>query len=348
MREVLKEVYVKIYGAFVFYGSQGTGDPYHMSMNAFTSFLDDCAIPDNESQNVKRSDCDTMFIICNYQPDKKSAEAAVNMENAMMRYEVIEAICRIGLGKYGKGIETLDVAGAIRMLLERNIVPRLSPACSIDSNQFRNERLYNEEVDIVLKRNVKVLQAIYSRYRLKPSSGGLRPKALKLDGFLQLMTDACLIDGQFTLAEASLCFLWSRMLVIDEIKDYNRYSCVTFTDFLEAICRVADYKFLPTHEELAAAEYESVFNWALELERFQGNAEALDENGESSIPEIFRYKGTGVKFEFDYARPLWTKVELLIDLMLRRLFWDPMQPEQQFTVNAVMKMVVKIDKDLGP
>lgn len=60
------------------------------------------------------------------------------------------------------------------------------------------------------------------RYRQKPSNGGLRPKMLKLDGWLQLMGDAGLIDGQFTLQDANLCFLWSRMLVVDEIKDYQR------------------------------------------------------------------------------------------------------------------------------
>lgn len=32
-----------------------------------------------------------------------------------------------------------------------------------------------------------MLKALYSRYRLKPSGGGLRPKVLRLDGWLALM-----------------------------------------------------------------------------------------------------------------------------------------------------------------
>lgn len=44
-----------------------------------TQFLDDCSIADHESQFVKRSDCDTIFIVCNFQPDKKSAEAQVGL-----------------------------------------------------------------------------------------------------------------------------------------------------------------------------------------------------------------------------------------------------------------------------
>lgn len=44
-----------------------------------------------------------------------------------------------------------------------------------------------------------LLKALYSRYRLKPPGGGLRTKSVKMDGWLQLMSDAHLVDGQFTL-----------------------------------------------------------------------------------------------------------------------------------------------------
>jgi hypothetical protein len=81
---------------FVYYASMGSGDPYHLSLNSYTTFLDDCGIPDNDSASIKRSDCDTIFIVCNFQPDKKSAEALVNDEHAMMRYEFLECIVRLG------------------------------------------------------------------------------------------------------------------------------------------------------------------------------------------------------------------------------------------------------------
>jgi hypothetical protein len=54
-------------------------------------------------------------------------------------------------------------------------------------------------VDLLLKRHQVLLKAIYSRYRLKPSGGGLRSKMLRLEGWLQLLSDAHLVDGQFTL-----------------------------------------------------------------------------------------------------------------------------------------------------
>jgi hypothetical protein len=44
-----------------------------------------------------------------------------------------------------------------------------------------------------------MLKALYSRYRLKPNGGGLRPKVLRLDGWLALMAVS---------SGWSICFGW--------------------------------------------------------------------------------------------------------------------------------------------
>lgn len=43
------------------------------------------------------------------------------------------------------------------------------------------------QVDLLFKQHQDMLKALYSRYRLKPSGGGLRPKVLRLDGWLAMM-----------------------------------------------------------------------------------------------------------------------------------------------------------------
>lgn len=50
------------------------------------------------------------------------------------------------LAKYGKGQSTDDLALAVEMLIERNLLPRLPPQAQLASNDFRTERLYMEEV----------------------------------------------------------------------------------------------------------------------------------------------------------------------------------------------------------
>ncbi|KAJ9524025.1 hypothetical protein QJQ45_022487, partial [Haematococcus lacustris] len=335
VHNVLLEVYQSWYAAFLYYAAMGASDPYHMSLNAYTAFLDECQIADSESNYLKRSDCDTIFIICNFQPDKKSLEAAVNLENALMRYEFLECIVRAGIAKYGKGQATEDVAEAVRLLLQNNIMANLPPAARHVSNDFRLNRLYTEEVDLLLKRHQVLLKALYSRYRLKPVGGGLRSKQVRLEGWLQLCTDAHLVDSGFTLQDAALCFLWSRMYVLDEVKDYQRYSSVTFVDFLEALARVADMKSLPEEADLEAAGYTNILEWAMDKERLEGSADKSE--GGAGNSDIFRPRDSA-GFETPKTRPLYIKLEMLLDLLFRRLYVDPSNPEAPFNYDGLLKL----------
>jgi hypothetical protein len=47
-------------------------------------------------------------------------------------------------------------------------------------------------------------------------------------------------------------------------------------------------------------------------------------------------------------RPLYAKLDVLLDLVYRRLFWDPAQPAAPFSQEALLWMIRCIDKDLGP
>lgn len=225
------------------------------------------------------------------------------------------------------------------------------------------------QVDMVLKRHSVLLKALYSRYRLKPTGGGLRPKVLKLDGWLQLLTDAHVVDSQFTLQDGTLSFLWARMFVIDEIKDYSRYTCLSFTDFLEAIARVADYKALPAASDLEQAGYDNILEWALDKERAEGGGVNQQQGGQGGAEggdggaagdaggnagggggaslDIFRPRPSA-GFNTPKNRPLHNKLEMFLDLLFRRLYWDPSQPEVPFNYDGLLKLVKKIDKELGP
>jgi hypothetical protein len=66
-----------------------------------------------------------------------------------------------------------------------------------------------------------------------------------------------------------------------------------------------------------------------------------------SLPEIFRPR-LSARFGAPKARPLYAKVDLLLDLIFRRLHWDPAQPEVPFSYEGLQRMIKKLDKDLGP
>ncbi len=81
-------------------------------------------ISDADSQYVRRSDCDTLFIVANYQPDKKDPSVAVNDEHALMRFEFLEAIVRLAVAKYGKVLLRLQMqyhtAGVMLLVMWQN------------------------------------------------------------------------------------------------------------------------------------------------------------------------------------------------------------------------------------
>lgn len=57
------------------------------------------------------------------------------------------------MAKYGKGQSTADLGVAVELLFERNLLPRLPPMAMLVSNDFRTERLYTEEIDMLLKQH---------------------------------------------------------------------------------------------------------------------------------------------------------------------------------------------------
>lgn len=142
---------------------------------------------------------------------------------------------------------------------------------------------------------------------------------------------------------------------------------------------------MPTASDLDAAGYPSILEWALDKERLEGSnnnggngagsggdaasaasaavaaaAAAAAAGGSSSadgpagpapafgnLPEIFRPR-LSARFGAPKPRPLYAKVDLLLDLIFRRLHWDPAQPEVAFSYDGLLRMIKKVDKDLGP
>lgn len=76
-------------------------------------------------------------------------------------------------------------------------------------------------------------------------------------------------------------------------------------------------------------------------------AAAASGGANSSLPEIFRSRPSA-RFGAPKPRPLYAKLDLLLDLVFRRLHWDPAQPEVAFSYDGLQRMIKKVDKELGP
>jgi len=75
--------------------------------------------------------------------------------------------------------------------------------------------------------------------------------------WLALCRELKLIGDDFSVEEARLVFVWSRMWVVDEDnpRHRERVENLRFWDFLEAIIRVAQSKAIPTDDEWQRAGY---------------------------------------------------------------------------------------------
>ena len=163
--------------------------------------------------------------------------------------------------------------------------------------------------------------------------------------------------------------MWSRMQIVDEIKDYARYTSITWTDMIEALGRVADMKSLPPRGDLEAAGYANILLWSVDKERLEtapsknatasaqqqqvvlspGEAEEEDEEEDGGLRlNIFRPRESAGMSAVGRLRPLCEKLEVLLDLVFRRLYWDPNGPEMVYSYDGLLKIVKKIDKDMGP
>lgn len=357
MKRIFTSFWPVIDSTHKYYCCQGNTSPYGMSLNAYTSFLDECNIPDNESKAVRRPDLDTIFSVSNLGGDtpKEHPDAVkgvvVPNKLSLTRAEFIEALFRIAIAKYGHGLETSDVSEAAKMLFDRNIMKSLPKECLWVSNDFRTNRLYFQEVDEALTKHKTLLEAIYKRYCLRPPSGGLRSKKMMLNGFLQLVEDASLVCESVSLTEIKLSYLWSRMQYSDEYKDALKVQSLAFVDFLEALGVIADRISIPSPQELQQLGYASVLDWHLDRdkEELKDEEEQDGEEVEQKEPNLERRNSTSSSpDEPEKARPLAEEMTYLLDLIFHRLYYRQ-GDEETMTLNLdeLLKQIKKRDKEVG-
>jgi len=281
---------------------------------------------------VKRSDCDTLFITADFVEDKKSKESKLNESNALMRFEWLELIVRLAVAKYG-GVEP-DPRIALQRILDECLV-QMSPVATESPDIFRRERLYREEVDLLYTSKLELLKLVYKRHILRVEAK--RPKHMNLEHWMGLMESCALINDQFNAREARMCFLRARMVVCDELIDQVRNISITFTDFLDALGRVADCMSPVTRAELHEMRYPNILEYHLACER------GGDLNGPSGMPHP--PQRASANFGTAKTRPLEEKLEMLMDLIFRRLDYDPHHKEEYSEAHLV-KLLRAADRKL--
>ena len=137
-------------------------------------------------------------------------------------------------------------------------------------NTFRHDECYCEAVDGVLRKYESSLRALFAvlatKPRLKREAAAMPPGAakpepleplIKFDSWRAFLRRLDLIGYDLAERNAALCFVWSRLCVPQPYTERGELRLVglPFEGFLEALCRVAVLKALPTDEEITAGGY---------------------------------------------------------------------------------------------
>jgi len=253
--DVLRQNVRLVYAVFDYYAALGSSsDIFAIQLNAFFSFLKSADIMeegDSESR-VNANAMGTIFKAANVNVEG-SGDAAFDNKGSLMRNEYISCVARCGVllkaeldGTAEK--DGMDLAVAAQLICDR-MKDKLDEECRENSNLFREINCYVEPTDIVLRKYEASLRCIYKAYATGSSAeyyGDVLHDKSKLDfeEWSRLVKDMQWVDKQFSIWDANLSFVWSRMRVVRECvaKDRARVVQLHFEDFLECLVRTASRK----------------------------------------------------------------------------------------------------------
>ena len=227
---------------------------------------------------------DTLFISCNLNNDKQLAK--LNSKHSMCRFEFVECFLRLAIAKHiecpvefnrrkvaaAGGERSASVLGevpspdhagmhqaqdlteAVAWFVEQTVVPAVPRAARSPSDLFRKARLYSEAMDDLLFANLQPLAALFARYSPKTLRKGLTRQRTEMDiqEWLAMLVDLDLITEQCPQRLAVLSFIEASLYEPDEFKVAQKER-LSFSDFMEALCRLACRKATPSDEELSEA-----------------------------------------------------------------------------------------------
>ncbi|GMH85835.1 hypothetical protein TL16_g10356 [Triparma laevis f. inornata] len=243
---LLRENYEHIKHIFKSYAAAiGSGNEiFTMGKNAYYEFLSVCDIIDNESvkNGLGRAEVALVFVSCQTIGPKSS----FNKKNALCRFQFMDAIVSLATTKFLKTRKCSMNHEALKMLLDSHIIPKSD---MLVQREFRLKKMYVESVDVVLRRNLGVIEALYKKYSGKTNLPNEKNKTVSSSEWQELCDDANLVDDGFIDRHIRVIYVRSIETAIDELHDKS-FRTMNFCEFLHGICWIAS--FLDSDNDLSA------------------------------------------------------------------------------------------------
>ena len=272
--EVLYHYYWIIKTLFAYYCTMTSKSVCELAGNAWFQFLRDFRLVSKRSQFCKQSDMDMLIIMVDnasavhdrnekkHAPPKTASWEGVpairknggqqGKSKALDRVEFLFALVNLAINKYVRTKIIVDVSEAVERLFSVDIQAKMGSHLD-DPNVFRRDELYSREVSAVLAFHSESLSNIF--VGIAGVGGGPGTASLDMDEWLASLRALDFIGQDVTERDAVLCFTWSRLIVTDttSLRGGRKDSSLSLDGWVEAMCRLAALKALPTFPEIQDA-----------------------------------------------------------------------------------------------
>jgi len=173
----------------------------------------------------------------------------------LSRVEFLVALVKIAVNRFVLTKEMDDVSQAVDRLLGVVITSRLSAEVVLEPDAFRRGYAYSEPVCAALRRNEPLLRHAFGFLLAHGKKEGTQlpglyghPPVISLETWMSGLAALELIGDDLSSRDALRCFGWSRMAVTDYMSQQGNWkdSVLPFEGFMEACCRMAALKALPS------------------------------------------------------------------------------------------------------
>jgi hypothetical protein len=168
---------------------------------------------------------DRLFIATNVE----LVEQEDNPDRDLCRFEFYEILARLGAAKYKDSGQAKTWDAATRILIEQNVLPN-NP--NMGGQSFRDKWIWTLPIDDLFRVNLENLQKLHSLYSTD------RKVRLDVDGCLEMMESV-----QIGESEMRIAYSFSKMTIVDEMDQKNRYGNMNITELIDFICRCAYLKY---------------------------------------------------------------------------------------------------------
>jgi hypothetical protein len=242
LQDSVGNFYSTIWCCYDFYAAHG-GNNFRVQLEAFVDMVVDCGIADEGA-------------FCNIEILKNLFKQLQSSNGAgLSRCQFLELVVQMGAAKFYDSGVILSLPDAVSKLCSVYLVVNLHPSITEDRDRFRRDCLYTEEVHDVVTADREVLQAVFIVFCGEKIQSS-KPR-LRIDSFVSLATKLAIIEPEssFLARHARLAFTMCKLHCVDDLKSLKT---ITFTDFIEALCRCAKEKLLPTDQEIRESGHHNI------------------------------------------------------------------------------------------